>query len=419
MPVEFVVRDGKVYKTTDGKTYTEHIPMGVNVRASGYGSALWQPDRDISSMVKTWGYNTARLSLISDSYSGAQGHNDKFEWTGGATNLRDLKELVKRFLDAGMEAVQLCPRLNGSNGAGVDLSPGNAAVKKLKAFWKHWANVYKNDQRVWFNIVNEPKAGGTALRDAYKEIIKEIRDTGAKNVIVLDSMNWGQDQSSPGEPTFPTKSSWICNYAQDIVKSYDNVVFALHFYGSGWRPTNDGKKSVEELRSMTKKKVLEGLNAYLALDNPKVSFHVGEYNVNDMENTGAEKSGDDFNQEKEAAMTAGIVDACIEKQIGTIPWSWSNLGGDDSGPINSGSGGDIKLDKDKPTNLNRLGKIMWADVKRPQPKLHTFTSPGGEIPITPEVKSTSIPIAPVTLDSLITRVLDLEQRVANLESKAK
>lgn len=404
MAINFKIVGNDIYRKIDNGVWTEFQIKGVNVRGSGYGSGWWDPNSssEFTALKTTWGYNTLRLSVIGVSVGGDGAVNNgngtgytrnsttgAITWGGGFST--DLPGLLTKCFAGGIEVVQVCPRY-GPDGANLSIAPiGTTAVNSLSKqqqytramiqFWSYWAEEFKDDERIWFNLMNEPNSGQSTTASAYKEIIKAIRDTGAKNIIVLDCPPFGQDVPKPSSwpnplSNFDTNTSFICtqgpgiiNYAENLSSDAEdlaNISFAVHTYGSGWRGLETaGQFTNDELRAKGKQRMLAGIQAYKAIDNPKICFHNGEYNVADIENTGAESGGSDFTNAQEAAIARGIVEAWIEEGCYTIAWHWSSHGSEDSGPLNGSSGqngSDITFSNGYPTNLNRLGSIMWKDA---------------------------------------------------------
>lgn len=101
------------------------------------------------------------------------------------------------------------------------LSDGNPNTYKeeAKSFFDEMSRLYKDYPNVIFEICNEPN-GGTSWSDikSYaEEIIGVIRENGAENVVIVGTPNWSQ---------------YVDQAAADPITSYDNIMYALHYYAA-------------------------------------------------------------------------------------------------------------------------------------------------------------------------------------------
>jgi hypothetical protein len=94
------------------------------------------------------------------------------------------------------------------------------------AFWKEVAERYKNDGRVLFELYNEPHdiswdtwlnggpSGDGYQTAGYQQLYDAVRSTGAKNLVIVNGLNWGYDMSQAGT---------------HMLNGY-NVIYGTHVY---------------------------------------------------------------------------------------------------------------------------------------------------------------------------------------------
>lgn len=83
-------------------------------------------------------------------------------------------------------------------------------------FWAMAAAKYANVPNVLFEIFNEPGPDWGFIKSYHTAITQVIRNTGAKNIIILGTPNWSQD---------------VDVAANDRVEG-DNLAYTLHFYAA-------------------------------------------------------------------------------------------------------------------------------------------------------------------------------------------
>ncbi len=76
------------------------------------------------------------------------------------------------------------------------------ADKKSIDFWREVATQYKNFGTVIFELYNEPVGidsatwqQGNATYAGYQELYDAVRNTGAKNLVICNGLQWGYDLS--------------------------------------------------------------------------------------------------------------------------------------------------------------------------------------------------------------------------------
>lgn len=102
------------------------------------------------------------------------------------------------------------------------LSDGNPNTNKESAikFFKEMAEKYKDNNNVIYEICNEPNGDVQWERDIKpyaQDVIKEIRKIDSDAIIVVGTPTWSQD---------------VDVVAQNPIKGYNNIMYALHFYAA-------------------------------------------------------------------------------------------------------------------------------------------------------------------------------------------
>jgi hypothetical protein len=206
-------------------------------------------------------------------------------------------------------------------------------LRDLKAWWVDKAERFKGNPYVWFNIMNEPGSDNSEKSanlwfDVHDAVIVAIRETGAKNIIVLDDHGWGQASGYIGGKE--SYASAVIRKGPAINKKHNNIVFSLHVYDA-WR---DGKNRFNRYFQDAKD-----------LD---LCIVIGEFGIM-RDNIGQ------YNAVK------SMYDTAIPHNIGRMYWAW-----DDNGlPMTTGENGRgymiDKKDGTKPSNLTWVGEMVWLD----------------------------------------------------------
>ncbi len=180
----------------------------------------------------------------------------------------------------------------------------NTYKEEAKAFFDEMSELYKDCPNVIYEICNEPN-GGTSWKEvkAYaEEVIAVIRENDEDNIIIVGTPNWCQ---------------YVDQAAADPITSYDNIMYALHYYAATHK---------EDLR----KKMVNALNAGLPI-------FVSEYGTCDASGNGAI-------DEKQA-------NAWVEEMdrygVSYVAWNLSNKN-ETSALINSG--------------CNKTSGFAWEDL---------------------------------------------------------
>ena len=152
-----------------------------------------------------WSANLIRLAMYSDENNGYCSGGDKEE----------LKKLVCSGVDAATELGMYVI---------VDwhvLGEQSPFVHKDEAiaFFDEMTSKYKNNDNVIYEICNEPN-GGTTWEDVKsyaEEVIPVIRKNCPDAIIIVGTPNWSQD---------------VDVAADNPIKGYDNIMYAVHFYAA-------------------------------------------------------------------------------------------------------------------------------------------------------------------------------------------
>ncbi len=307
----------------------EFIVKGTNI--NGYNSA-WGGDTlgHLNLVKNVWKFNTIRLYVRIDP-----------NYNGYNKNMQYLYDVIDAYTQAG---IVVMPEVHDQKGSYFS-SSSTPSLAELKTFWSNLANRYKNNTYVWFNIMNEPgssndKPVSPVWDSMHKDVIKTIRDAGAKdNIIVLDGSSWAQESAAFNTSNVVSSNSAFLTYGEGI-KSYNNsltgnqnVVFSVHFYRE-W-VTRDGVTADNKM------------NDYINRVHAKnLALIVGEYGV--------------YTNADTQSATEAMQRVAFPKGVGRIVWHW--LGGDNNKLTTNGGGHQInKTDGTKPTNLTWLGNFVWDD----------------------------------------------------------
>jgi endoglucanase len=173
---------------------------------------------------------------MSINYFTAMGHNIfriPFKWEylqpslGGpldATYLAALDEAVNRITKVNPSNVAIvdCHNYFRYNGALLTSSRND-----LADLWTPLAAHYKNNQRVFFGIMNEPVDSTTEeVFAVYQPTINAIRATGAANLILVSGNGWDALMDFVLNPWYGTPNTYLAGLTDPL----DNYVFEMHQY---------------------------------------------------------------------------------------------------------------------------------------------------------------------------------------------
>ena len=93
--------------------------------------------------------------------------------------------------------------------------PNKEAAKR---FFREMATEYRDEPAVIFEVFNEPDYETWEQVKSYaEEVIREIRNAGSENLVIVGSPNWSQDADVA---------------ARNPIRDYENIAYTLHFYAA-------------------------------------------------------------------------------------------------------------------------------------------------------------------------------------------
>lgn len=220
---------GYFITTSDGRIFDpagkEFVPLGANVGIAGVfdwgGTAAGHSDTALE-----WGWNTVRLNILVA---------DAIEWSrvrqiGPEAFMTEVDEFVREYTDKNIVVIldshDLFMTPGGKNGIDAPY------FDQIAEFWATAGAMYKDNPYVWFNLHNEPPVLNEKWVELNRVTAKVVRDTGARNPIVIDAPVWGQDLG-PVTPEFD--GAWLAHderMAPAINAEFGNVILSQHNYGS-------------------------------------------------------------------------------------------------------------------------------------------------------------------------------------------
>lgn len=216
----------------------------VQLRGISTHGLAWFPqfvnEASLKELKETWEIDVFRLAMYTAEYGGY--------CTGGD------KEALKKLVKEGVEYATANDLYVIIDWHILSDNNPNTYKEESKAFFDEMSQLYKDSPNVIFEICNEPN-GGTSWKDVKsyaEEVIKVIRDNGADNIIIVGTPNWSQ---------------YVDQAAADPITSYENIMYALHYYAATHK---------EDLR----KKMVNAYNAGLPI-------FVSEYSICDASGNGA------------------------------------------------------------------------------------------------------------------------------------
>ncbi len=212
---------GRVIIGPDGQPF---LPIGINFGTNGFccgdpsggNKPARFPDGHSGDCIP-WNWNTVRLCFIaSDQVWGyrQQGHSygQFLDYTFS---------LVDEYLAAGFV---VWPEAHDFT---VHSAPvGGTQYNQCRQWWLDVADHYKDSPYVWFNLFNEPVwVNSQEWVDIHDNLISEIRAIAPNNIIVLDTINAGQDGGWYG-----AKFTYEDSQGVYLQEKHGNLVFSQHNY---------------------------------------------------------------------------------------------------------------------------------------------------------------------------------------------
>lgn len=251
------------------------------------------------SLRDEWNTNCIRIAMYTDEYGG---------YCNGGNQL-ELKKLVQKGVDLatelGMYVIIDWHILH-------DQTPKKFQDQAI-SFFSEMSELYKNNVNVIYEICNEPN-GNTSWQDIKEyadQVIPVIRKNDSDAIIIVGTPTWSQDVDKAAASPL----------------SYDNVMYALHFYAD---------THTQWLRDRAENAIQSGLPIFIS-----------EFSICDA-------SGNGRNNHIEAALWKSLIDTY---NISYIGWNLANKNESSSvfTPDNSKTDGGWTQD-----DLSESGKWMFA-----------------------------------------------------------
>ncbi len=323
----FSVVGSKIYHP-DGK---EYIPVGANVAGPRYswGNRSLLPQSEIEMYTEIWNLNCMRLNWYMVRSTNQSGNplysNDS------------LHDVVNAYTPLGVVVMIEAHDFTG----GLFESATNSDKAALKARFVEFAQDYKDNPYVWFNVINEPGGSNSSSYyqkwvDWHRELISAIRATGNNNVIVVDGMWWGQDAGHTyGDGNISDSHSAILSRGLDILQGNENIVFAFHAYAQWQGSVSRVENYIDRVHAKN------------------MALLCGEAGG------GQEGSGSygDKSSYRNGSNNAWV--ACKNKDVGMLVWHWQP--GDNFNVTTTGNGYGRNINSTtNPTNLTWYnGRHLW------------------------------------------------------------
>lgn len=162
-----------------------------------------------------------------------------------------------------------------------------AMIEAATAFWIEVKEaLIGNEAYAILNIVNEWQGNYNRkdYEETYCKAVKELRDAGICNTILIDSSGWGQQPKS------------VVECGQNILAAdpLGNTMFAIHMYGTAGKNADTIKKNIDSVRELD------------------LCVCIGEFGWN--------HSDGDVDEDY-------IMQYCNEIGVGYLAWSWKGNGG--------------------------------------------------------------------------------------------
>ena len=240
----------------------EFIMRGVN------HAHAWFANNDVKALegIAATGANTVRIVL-----------SDGMEYNKDSAAM--VAALVSKCKSLNMIAVLEVHDGTGSNDP--------AMIEAATAFWIEVKEaLIGNEAYAILNIVNEWQGNYNKkdYEETYCKAVKELRDAGICNTILIDSSGWGQQPKS------------VVECGQNILAAdpLGNTMFAIHMYGTAGKNADTIKKNVDSVRELD------------------LCVCIGEFGWN--------HSDGDVDEDY-------IMQYCNEIGVGYLAWSWKGNGG--------------------------------------------------------------------------------------------
>ncbi len=303
----------------------DYVIHGVNINGPGVeGKRKVAGDAEL--IAKVWKFNFVRVSCSIDPKPDE------------AKNASTIDEIVQAFTARDI-VVEISPRDRVGGFYEDPPKPEKSpSLADLVAWQKALAVRYKDNPNVWFEVMAGPgnrdiKLGSANWMEPHEAVVRAIRqDAGAQNIIVCMGYGSGYDDGNMGALNVPENQSAILTYGPDLVKKYNNIVFAFDAMET-WSPGGTTK-----------------LYDYLdRVQAKKLPIFVAEYGLHGWA---------ECTYAAEAVLAAGKT-----HKLGHCAWQWTPNDRSALCAMDDHNGGwDIdKTDGSRPSDLTWLGDRVWTD----------------------------------------------------------
>ncbi len=206
--------------------------------ASGPGGDMTQ---SITVAVNTWKANIVRIPLNQDFWFGYSNGVTSSSTTQDLTNQSNYRTLVADMVNTA-SALNCYVILDlhwsglGTWGTSTSVQATGPAMCDMNAlvFWQSLAVTFGNNPAVLFGLYNEPtymplttwqNGGwtGSFVSPGYQTMVETIRDTGAKNIAIVDGLVWAHDLT--GVPSNPITDRNTGNTLTGYGIAYDAHIY--------------------------------------------------------------------------------------------------------------------------------------------------------------------------------------------------
>jgi hypothetical protein len=220
-----------------GPDHQPFVPVGVNLLGP---DAFFNTDAVTTGMASTvrdrWGLNTVRLNSCLPTgcpYTGV--HNRRND---------NLDALVDEFTSRGVVVILALHQVKPGEW------PTDAELDAMDAWWREKAARYRDNTRVWFNLLNEPgseKPVPGRWLDIHTRLLRTVRATGAQNLVVVDGSQWGQEAGGPVDQHVGDATSAILRWGDRLEAVAEGVVFSFHVYDQWGSPELSAEQREQRL----------------------------------------------------------------------------------------------------------------------------------------------------------------------------
>ncbi|CDZ77351.1 Endoglucanase A precursor [Legionella massiliensis] len=205
---------------------------GTVIRLKGFArpSLEWDKqgqflsEQDFANM-KKWGANTIRVSLTQDLWFNSKAIDVKGSY-------KQIIDAIIYYATQNRMAVILDLHWT-KEGAG---QPKMANKDSLR-FWTEVATKYKDFGTVLFELFNEPQGinkdewlSGNSQFSGYQQLYEAVRDTGAKNICIINGLEWGFNLdflSEADQYKYAIKGDNIVYGSHPYRRSYESIYSSL------------------------------------------------------------------------------------------------------------------------------------------------------------------------------------------------